>query len=392
MASSRWRPRSRTGPADLRFQAATSLAEIDREARVDRCSRRRSTTSDPQVVGAAALSLGAIGETDAIALLVPRLEHADPARPVRRRLRARRARRATRARDAGRRARRSRARVGRGHRARQARHHRRRRGARRCAREQEDPARGDRARRRQAARDRCRTVPHHDAARRVLIAALGARKVHVRGLAVEQLGEIGGAWATAPAREARAERQGRGAARGDRRRPARDRRARPGVTCCSTRTRTSMARSSTPTAPMSSRGRAPPGVQRMVVIGAVGDPTSAERSVALAEADPDIWATVATHPHDVEQMTAGVVGRPRAARPAPARRRDRRDRARLLLRSLAARGAAGRVRAVPRARPPRAQAGGLSHPRRPRRRPRDPEGGQRGRARLRDPLLHRHAR
>jgi TatD DNase family protein len=45
------------------------------------------------------------------------------------------------------------------------------------------------------------------------------------------------------------------------------------------------------------------GVQRMIVIGAVGEPSSAERSVALAETDPDIWATVATHPHDVEKMT-----------------------------------------------------------------------------------------
>ncbi len=45
------------------------------------------------------------------------------------------------------------------------------------------------------------------------------------------------------------------------------------------------------------------GVQRMVVIGAVGDTSSAERSVALAESDPNIWATVATHPHDVEKMT-----------------------------------------------------------------------------------------
>jgi len=45
------------------------------------------------------------------------------------------------------------------------------------------------------------------------------------------------------------------------------------------------------------------GVTRMVVIGAVGDPSSAERSVALAEREPDIWATVATHPHDVKQMT-----------------------------------------------------------------------------------------
>jgi TatD DNase family protein len=45
------------------------------------------------------------------------------------------------------------------------------------------------------------------------------------------------------------------------------------------------------------------GVRRLVVIGAVGDPTSAERAVALAEKDPQIWATVATHPHDVAKMT-----------------------------------------------------------------------------------------
>jgi len=45
------------------------------------------------------------------------------------------------------------------------------------------------------------------------------------------------------------------------------------------------------------------GVQRIVVIGAVGDTSSAERSVALAEADDHVWATVATHPHDVEKMT-----------------------------------------------------------------------------------------
>jgi len=45
------------------------------------------------------------------------------------------------------------------------------------------------------------------------------------------------------------------------------------------------------------------GVKRIVVIGAVGDPSSAERAVALAEADAHVWATVATHPHDVEKMT-----------------------------------------------------------------------------------------
>jgi len=45
------------------------------------------------------------------------------------------------------------------------------------------------------------------------------------------------------------------------------------------------------------------GVQRIVVIGAVGTPDSAERAVALAERDPEIWATVATHPHDAAQLT-----------------------------------------------------------------------------------------
>lgn len=45
------------------------------------------------------------------------------------------------------------------------------------------------------------------------------------------------------------------------------------------------------------------GVRRIVVIGAVGDPSSAERAVALAERDPEVWATVATHPHDVQHMT-----------------------------------------------------------------------------------------
>ena len=45
------------------------------------------------------------------------------------------------------------------------------------------------------------------------------------------------------------------------------------------------------------------GVERMIVIGAVGDPGSAERAVALTERRPDVFATVATHPHDVEKMT-----------------------------------------------------------------------------------------
>jgi TatD DNase family protein len=46
------------------------------------------------------------------------------------------------------------------------------------------------------------------------------------------------------------------------------------------------------------------GVSRLIAIGAVGDPSSAQRSVALAERDSGVWATVATHPHDVVHMTS----------------------------------------------------------------------------------------
>ena len=45
------------------------------------------------------------------------------------------------------------------------------------------------------------------------------------------------------------------------------------------------------------------GVKRIVVIGAVGDIASAQRAVDLAERDPDVFATVATHPHDAGQLT-----------------------------------------------------------------------------------------
>lgn len=45
------------------------------------------------------------------------------------------------------------------------------------------------------------------------------------------------------------------------------------------------------------------GVRRIVVIGAVGDIASAHRAVALAERDPDVFATIGTHPHDVARLT-----------------------------------------------------------------------------------------
>ncbi len=68
----------REGPADLRFQAATSLAEIDAPRAfaplLDALGDR-----DAQVAGAAALALGAIGDKRAIEHLAPLLEHAEPA-------------------------------------------------------------------------------------------------------------------------------------------------------------------------------------------------------------------------------------------------------------------------------------------------------------------------
>lgn len=72
----------REGPADLRFQAATSLVEID-EARAFEPVLAALEDKDPQVVGAAALSVGAIGQNDAtkkaraLAALSTKLDHVD---------------------------------------------------------------------------------------------------------------------------------------------------------------------------------------------------------------------------------------------------------------------------------------------------------------------------
>jgi HEAT repeat protein len=72
----------RKGPADLRFQAATSLAEID-AVRAFEPVLAALEDHDPQVVGAAALSLGAIAKTDparkerATTALLARVDHAD---------------------------------------------------------------------------------------------------------------------------------------------------------------------------------------------------------------------------------------------------------------------------------------------------------------------------
>lgn len=73
----------RKGPADLRFQAATSLAEIDAD-RAFAPVLAALDDSDAQVVGAAALSLGSIAKHDTVRreqatrALLARVGHTDP--------------------------------------------------------------------------------------------------------------------------------------------------------------------------------------------------------------------------------------------------------------------------------------------------------------------------
>ena len=184
------------GPADLRFQAATSITEIDPK-RAYPLLVTALADKDPQVISAAALSLGAIGDAAAIALLVPRLDQE----------------------DAGARFDVAYALAELGD----------PKGRAALAAALTDPERAwdavtalanlgtaDDAEVLGRAIGNKKTPPeacvlaagkllaiapngaHHDAARRVLLAALSARKVHVRGLSVEQLGEIGGEWALAP--------------------------------------------------------------------------------------------------------------------------------------------------------------------------------------------------
>src|SRR5262245_59718849 len=71
------------GPADLRFQAATSLAEID-PARAFELVVAALGDRDGEVVAAAAMSVGAIAKNDtakrpaAAAALITKLDHANP--------------------------------------------------------------------------------------------------------------------------------------------------------------------------------------------------------------------------------------------------------------------------------------------------------------------------
>lgn len=185
-----------SGPADLRFQAATSLAEID-QARAYEPLAAALDDADPQVVAAAALSLGAIGDDRAVPLLAARLDHPEAAtrfdvayalaelnEPAGREVLVTGLADVDRAWDAV-------------------------SALSRLASTDDAEALGRALVSKHtppeatvlAAGALLKIAPHgvhHDAARRVLLAGLGARKVHVRGIAVEQLGEIGGPWAIAP--------------------------------------------------------------------------------------------------------------------------------------------------------------------------------------------------
>lgn len=184
------------GPPDLRFQAATSLAEIDQQRSLPLLAKALADT-DPQVVGAAALSLGAIGDAASAALLAAHLDDVDPGArfdvayalselkdPVGRRVLVEALTDPERAWDA--------------------------------VTALANLGTADDAEALGLALVNKKTTPettvlaagkllaiapngtHHDAARRVLLAALSARKVHVRGLAVEQLGAVADDWATIP--------------------------------------------------------------------------------------------------------------------------------------------------------------------------------------------------
>lgn len=197
----------RDGPADLRFQAATSLAEIDAVAAFGPLCAALGDP-DPQVVGAVALALGATADPRAPGHLARLLEHDAPA--VRfdaayalAQLHDRRGQAVLEAALAD--------------------------GGRDwdavCALEELGQASATAAlapllgRRATSPQVQVRAAsailalapdgPHAAAARAALVAALDHRKVDVRGLAVERLGVVGGAWAQAPLAELADRRKGR---------------------------------------------------------------------------------------------------------------------------------------------------------------------------------------
>lgn len=190
----------RGGPPDLRFQAATSLAEIDPPRAFD-LEIAALADGDPQVVGAAALSIGAIAAEypeaklaeRAREALAPRLAHADAGA---------RFDVAYALADVG---------DARGadvlarattdeHRAWDAVTALAKLGPAAAAELQEAVEHKKTPLEAQTlAAGRLLAVdPEHARARKVLLAGLAARKVHVRGIAIEQLAQVGRAWALAP--------------------------------------------------------------------------------------------------------------------------------------------------------------------------------------------------
>ena len=182
----------REGPADLRYQAATSLAEIDPARALDPALAALED-KDAQVAGAAALALGAIGERDrarVVAALTAKLEHAEAG------VRFEVAYALAELRDPAGRPHLSAA-ITDGERAwdaitalgwlRAADELRQAVVAKKMPQEAQVLAAG-----------RLLAVESDPVAQKLLLDALSARKVHVRGLAVEQLGEVGGAWAQGP--------------------------------------------------------------------------------------------------------------------------------------------------------------------------------------------------
>ncbi len=180
----------REGPADLRFQAATSLAEVDAK-RAFAPLVASLGDRDPQVVSAAALSLGAIGDREAIAPLVAELDHLDAATRFDiayalaelgdvsgRKILVGALNEPERSWDA----------------------------VSALATLKDTEALTAALTMKKAAPESTVLAagsllalqPDDAPARRVLLAALGARKVHLRGLAVEQLGKTGEDWASIP--------------------------------------------------------------------------------------------------------------------------------------------------------------------------------------------------
>lgn len=194
----------REGPADLRFQAATSLAEIDPRRAFDALLAALSD-KDPQVASSAALALGVIPgrlEDPALAAraktsLVEHLDHGDPSTrfdvayaladlgdPAGRPVLSRSLGDAERAWDAVT----ALANLGSD-----------------ADLDELAAALSDRSVPTEAtvlAAGRVLVKRASEPAKRVLLAALEARKTHVRGLAVEQLTEVGGEWAVAPLEKA----------------------------------------------------------------------------------------------------------------------------------------------------------------------------------------------